>query len=123
MCIRKKFKQSSKHTGQDLILGQFVYIVIEDYNVVPDDGTESLTLRLGKVRINSITYKIDDKQGPRVVYGYSGNYHVVFDSLYKFSEDEIGKRVFVNIDDAIRKAGEIISKTCFGKEVDNEEKE
>lgn len=123
MCMRKKRKSNDVTTDQNLILGQFVYIVDETYEVVSDEGTESLTLRLGKVRINSITYKIDDKQGPRVVYSYSGNCHVVFDASCEFTEDEIGKHVFTNIDDAIRKAGEIISKTCFGKEVDNEDEE
>lgn len=123
MCRRQKHKSNKVTTGQELILGQFVYIVDETYDVVSSEGTESLTLRLDKVRIKSITYKVDDKRGPRVVYGYSGDYHSIFDYHCAFSEDEIGKRVFVNIDDAIRKAGEIISKTCFGKEVDNEEKE
>lgn len=123
MCRRKKHKSNKVTTGQELILGQFVYIVDETCDVVSLEGTESLTLRLDKVRIKSITYKVDDKRGPRVVYGYSGNYHFVFGYYCAFSEDQIGKHVFTNIDDAIRKAGEIISKTCFGKEVDNEDEE
>lgn len=123
MCMRKKRKSDKITTGQDLILGQFVYIVEETYDVVSEEGTESLTLRLDKVKITSKTYKIDDKKGPLVVYGYSGNYHFIFDYYCAFSEEQIGKHVFTNIDDAIRKAGEIISKTCFGKEVDNEDEE
>lgn len=123
MCMRKKRKSDKITTGQELILGQFVYIVDETYDIVSLEGTESLTLRLDKVRIKSITHKVDDKRGPRIVYGYSGDYHFIFDYYCMFSEDEIGKHVFTNIDDAIRKAGEIISKTCFGKEVDSEDEE
>lgn len=122
MCRRKlnKHKKINQLAGQDIILGQFVYSVNESRNVNKDSGIEELRLELRKMRVTGIYSMLSDDNTLHTDYDCAS----IVDGDKKhilFKDTQLGVDKFTNIDDAILKAGEIISETCFGKEVGNEE--
>lgn len=117
MCIRRKVKITPP--GQDIILGQFVYS-INSSHTTNKEGIEELSIELRKMKVTTINSVLSENDTLRTDYGC--NSIVGGDESYTlFADDQLGVSKFTNIDDAIKRASEVIGQTCFGKEVEDEE--
>lgn len=121
MCIRKKRKSNKVTTGQEIILGQFVYS-LNSSHTKNKEGLEELKIELRKMKVAGICSILSEKDTLHTDYGC--NSIVDGDERYTlFKEEQLGVDKFTNIEDAILEAGKVISGSCFDEEVDNEDEE
>lgn len=118
MCFKRR-RPEINNNQLSLIVGQYVYVVTTNYQK-GKNNTEYLKLELAKARVTECTQRIDSNSNKLVVTCEYILQKEDGSTIARdvFTESAIGSIIFTNIDDAIRKAGECIGQTCFGKEIE-----
>lgn len=118
MCFKRRNLEVNNNQSP-LILGQYVYVVTTNYQK-GKNNTEYLNLELVKAKVTECTQRIDSDNNKLVVTCEYTLQKEDGSTIARdvFTESAIGSIVFTNIDDAIRRAGECIGQTCFGKEIE-----
>lgn len=115
---RKRNSAKRNTPYSDILLGQHLYRVVSNHTTDSKSKTESLELKLDKVKVVGISCQADPEAKGGVTITYNVEVPDCDGGLQTFPDSIIGKSVFVQLVDAIMCASKAIDNSCFGQEVE-----